>query len=92
MCNDYLDMLEPFEGDHIVMRHATQLSVTANGLVSAFLRCGADKARVRWKETGYGIDEMYRALTNVCRRKDWKNRCRVSRCLDDIVLIRKREG
>lgn len=87
MCDELLD---PYNGATSLSRNTSERSVLAEKLVVTFLRNRAACASVRWSQSGYGFEELYKGLWNTCQKEPYNQRVTVSK--RDGKLILKRIG
>jgi len=85
------ELLEPIDGPIVAHRSPTEGSLYAERILLAFMRSGADKARVRVENTPYGFEELYVLCRNTARKHVFADaRISISKNNGRLLLIRKR--
>lgn len=85
------NLLEPVDEPVVAHRKPTEGSLYAEGILLAFVRSGADKARVRVEDTPYKLDELYALCRNTARKRTFvEARVSASKNNGRLLLIRKR--
>lgn len=69
-------------------RNSTRVSRFSEALITTFLSYGASKSYVRYAETPFDYEALYRGLYNVSQKNDFKGLVKVHKQNGKIILLR----